>query len=740
MTRLTGKSGRGPEIDRRSFLGSTAGFTFVVTSSGLLAACSGADMGRGSAEVTPNIWVRIASDGIITVTCPPTEMGQGTQTTLPAVLAEELDADWSNIRVEGVGYHDPALGNPIFGNILHTAGSASIEGYYDRMRLAGAHARKILIHAVADFWGAPADELVTDNGRVIDPVISKVISYGDIVGSLPMPDPLPQASEADFKRREDYRFIGKDLPRLDIPSKSNGSAIFGIDVQVDGMVYGTVLRPPVEGETPVRIDDAVARQVAGFIDIQTLPTGVGVVAESIDAAFRVREALNVTWTSDSEARGFDTEADIRHYTEAVRDEAQAVVIWRENGDTKAALAEASQVFQAEYQSDYAYHAQMEPMNATASVAQDGSVEVWTSTQSPSIAMFSLMEETGLPQDQITLHPMLIGGGYGRRSTFQHEWAREAIQLSRAVARPVKVIWTREDDLKNGWFRPLAVQRMEAALDENGRIAAWRHRVATPSVLEYFNPPRWEQAKPRDVISMNGAESREYVADNFLAEHVMTRRGGRIAPWRGVGTSYTRFATESFIDEIAAASGQDPVAMRLDLTRDDPRAHAVVRRVAEMADWGRAREGTALGIALSGYKNSKAAGIAEISLDEATGVIRVHNYWLAADAGLILSPVNTEAQLFGNVIFGLSNALKEVIIIQNGEIRESNFHDYELMRINEVPEIHTEIIHTDAPPTGVGELGLATTGPALANALAALTGKRLRRLPLLPERVLEVLSA
>lgn len=331
--------------------------------------------------------------------------------------------------------------------------------------------------------------------------------------------------------------------------------------------------------------------------------------------------------------------------------------------------------------------------------------------------------------------MFIGGGYGRRTLRRQKYVEDALLVSKAIGKPVKVIWTREDDVKDGTFRNAAAQCLRAGFDEEGRLIAWHHRVAAPRVLEYMNPPRWEASGGRDVIAMLGTENSRYDIPNVLAEHILTERCSRVCAWRGVSTSYTKFAAESFVDELAATRGMDPLQLRMELCHNNPRALAVLEAATEMADWSRPREGTALGLALAGYSSTFAAGIAEISVDEVSGVVNVLNYWMAADAGYLISPRNSEAQLEGNAIFGISNALRERIDIAGGEVQQSNYFDYPVMRMNEVPNVEVRVISTDNPPTGIGEIGLASTGAAIANAVFAATGARVRHLPLTPERVL-----
>jgi isoquinoline 1-oxidoreductase beta subunit len=740
---------------RREFLQSV-GVTFVVGATGIVGACSleTGDDGRPltsapDAAVSPNAWVSLAADGTITIQYGGTEMGQGSMTSVPLVLAEELDADWDDVRVETVAKHDPVYGNPARARdlgypILYTAGSTTVRGYFTPMRQAGAQARKFLLDSAAEQWGVPVAELSTEPSRVVHAASGRSLSYGEIVARADVPDTLPDVDESDFKSHDEFRYLGKDITRLDVPAKTNGSAEYGIDVQVPGMVYASILRTPVEGESPVAVDDAAARAIDGVTDIVTLPYGVAVVGETVEATIWGKAALAVTWSESSRFRATDHVRDLDEYEARARDLAFHTdnPLWQEKGDVDTAFASADRVIEATYRTDPAYHAQMEPMNATASVSEDGkSAEIWVSTQTQSLTVLGSAEALETTPDRISMHPLYIGGGYGRRCEYRQKYVDDALYVSRAVGKPVKVIWSREDDVKDGAFRPLAAQYLRAALDADGNITALEQRVATPTVLGYMNEPRWAHAQGRDGIAMNGAQTTRYSVPNVRAEHVIVDRCSRLAPWRGVATSYTRFANESFIDELAQTLGADPLEFRIDLARDNPEGRAVLEEVGRMANWAEPRDGRWLGVALSDYGGtSVSAGVAEISVNETTGAIRVHRFWMAIDAGFILSPRNTEAQMEGTIIYGLSNALKERITVNGGIVEQSNFYDYQVMRMNEVPEIEVRALTNTRPPSGIGELGLATTGAAVANALFAATGVRIRELPMTPDRVLAALRA
>ena len=742
MTQQASSTGLAP--NRREFLQGVGGLTLIIGTTGLITACSTEEAEQiaqsEGTDLTANIWVTVGTDDTVTIQYPGTEMGQGTSTSLPLVLADELDADWDKVKIETVAFHDEAYGNPFFQNMLYTAGSLTVQAYFDRIRIAGAQARRLLVESAANRWGVPVSELETEPSVVVHPASGQRLSYGEIVSFTEAPETLPEIADDELKAFGQHRYLGSDIPRRDVPAKTNGSAEFGIDVQVPGMVYASVLRAPVEGEVAVNVDDSAALGIAGVTAVLLVPDGVAVVADTYEASKWGKEALQVTWSEDSSFRQANLETDLEESRRRVEDMSLSGNAWRSTGDLEEPFAGAEQIVEATYLSDPAYHAAIEPMNATAHVTEDGkAAELWVSTQTQSLSILGASEFLETTPDKITLHPMYIGGGFGRRALRRQKYAEDALFVSREIGRPVKVIWTREDDVKTGAFRNAAAQLMRAAFNAEGQLTGWHHRVAAPRVLEYMNPPRWEASQGRDVIAMLGSESSRYDIPNFLAEHIETERRSRVCAWRGVATSYTKFAAESFIDELAIARNTDALQFRMNLCHNNPRALNVLETVAEMADWSRRREGTALGLSLAGYGSTFGGGIAEVSVNRNDGVITVHNFWLAADAGYLLQPANSETQLEGNVIFGISNTLKERINIQAGMVQQSNYYDYQVMRMNEMPNIEVRAISTDNPPTGMGEIGLASVSGAIANAVYAATGARIRHLPLTPERVLATLA-
>lgn len=728
------------DMERRNFLKISAGVTFAIGAGGLIVACS--QDSTSSAVATPNaaplaasIWVTIYPDERIKLMYGGTEMGQGSMTATPLVLAEHLDADWNNVTVETVAVHDKAYGNPFFGNILYTAGSTNVAAYFDLMRTAGTQVRKMLLTAAADNLGVAVGELTTETGTVLHKPSGQTLSYGEIVQQGNFPGQLPAVDASEFKAQDEYRYLGTDVQRIDVPSKVDGSARYGMDVQVPGMVYAAIFRSPVEGESPLGIDDSQARGVNGVIEIVRLPYGVAVVGETVEATFWGKQKLKIKWSGDSQLRSANTGDSIKQYEKQARDLSTEATSWNANGNIQDAFEHAVEIVEAAYTSEPVYHAQMEPLNATASVSDDGKfAEIWVGTQTQSFSIIGAAQALETDPGNIKLHPLTLGGGYGRRSLFRQQYIDDALFVSREIKKPVKVIWSREDDMEAGVFRTAAAQFLRAAFDREGNLTGFHHRVAAPSILETMNPGRWKVAQGKDVITMLGSENTTYDIPNFLAEHVLTERSSRVCAWRGVGTSYTKFAIESFIDELALLHDRDPLEFRLSHCQKNPRMHKVLETVAEMADWGRIREDSMLGLAAAGYHKSLAAGVVELSVDRETGEIDIRKFWAVGDPGYVVSPANAEAQLEGNIVFGLSAALKERIEVVGGEVQQTNFHQYPILRMSEVPEIELRVLSTDHPPSGVGELGLAMVAPAINNAITRMTGARIRHLPLTPDVV------
>jgi isoquinoline 1-oxidoreductase subunit beta len=722
-------------LTRRGFMIGAAGLTFG-TATGLteaLAQAAGKD-----AVLSP--WVTISTDGTVSIMSPAAEMGQGSLTSIPLILAEELDADWADVRVVPSPPNDALYGNPQFG-YMYTAGSNAVASYFKPVRQFGAQVRKILIANAAKHWDVPVSELSTGPSVVIHERSGRRLRYGEIAAFAQIPLDAPEVKEEELKPTSRFRLIGKDVMRVDMPGKVNGTARYAIDIDVPGLLYGAVLRAPVEGAGPTTIGDAKARAVAGIVAIVPLPYGVGVVAETPRAAFAAKNALEVAWNRSGKAWGFDSAKGGEAFAAAARDLQQKGDVWAALGDAPQALAGAATLVEGEYRCEFVYHAQMEPLNAVAAVAPDGrAVELWAGVQSKTVAVKVAAAALGIAEDKVVYHDMLMGGGFGRRGHHDEEFVLDAVVLSQAVKRPVKSMWTREDDIRNGRFYPLSAHYLRAGFDPAGKLLAIQHRKACDVVSAFQEPLRLAKDKGRDRVSFTGLEAKYYAVPNYLAEAVPQDSGIRTSSLRGVAHLSNLFAIESFVDELALKRGAEPVAFRRGLVASSPRSLNVIDTVTRMSDWSRTRRDTALGFAFTDFAGTLIAAVAEVAVDRATGAIAVPNMWVALDCGIAVQPDSVRAQVEGGLIYGLGFALWERVTMKDGQVKQTNFHDYHVPRLNEVPQIEIDLIVTDNRPTGVGEAVTPLVAPAIANAVAALTGARLRLAPMTHERVLAALKA
>jgi isoquinoline 1-oxidoreductase beta subunit len=727
-------------ISRRGVVKGAAGLTFAFAMSGTPLGKLTEALAADGAKL--NAWVTIGTDGTVTILCPAAEMGQGVLTSLPLILAEELDADWSKVKAEFAPANPKVYGNPheLFKGAQVTAASVSVPGYFTPLRIAGAQARRVLLDAVAAEWKVPVTELSTDKGVVVHAKSKRRIPYGDVVKFAKVPDEPPKIAEADLKKKSQFKLIGrKDIGRVDVPLKANGTAKYGIDVQVPGMIYASVLEAPVEGaKVTVQNAEEVGR-IKGVSRVLPLPFGVAVLGDTVEATRAGRNALKVTWdTTGAAAANTDSVKAKEDYAKKGKDPHATAITEYKVGDAGKVLSTAAITMEATYWSEYCYHAQMEPMNAVARVSEDGqSAEIWTGTQFGALAAGIIAGVLKTTPDKIKVHQQMLGGGYGRRL-----WPDAAIQatiLSNITKKPVKLILTREDDVVAARPRPMTHHVMKAGLDAKGNLLAWHHRLVSENVDAVAAPPRFQATGGKDYIGARGLDQAFYAIPNVQAEYVREIRGMRVHAWRGIGAGYNKFAAESFLDEVAHAVGKEPLAMRVALTKDQPRANMVIRTVAAMSDFLRVRKGRGVGIAFSDYHGAFSAGVAEVSVDRASGKIKVHNFWIAADPGLVIQPDHVHGQLESAVVYGLSAALLEELTVKDGAIQQSNFNDYPVLRMSDMPEIHTRIVATDNPPAGMGEIGVVTVAPAIANAVFQLTRRRLRTLPMSAERVKKALA-
>ena len=706
------------ELTRREFLKAGTGLSFAFSFPFVSEAVA-------QSAKPINAWVRIAPDGTVTILSAGAEMGQGSMTSLPLIVAEEMDADWSKVRIE-FAPADPQIYGYSVNNAKAMAivGSRAVMLYYNDLRTAGAQVRKVLLANAAEHWKVPVSALRTDNGTVID-ASGRKLTYGEIASFATVPSPLPAVEKSELKDKSRFRFIGKDVPRRDTPLKVNGSAKYAIDVDLPGMVYATAKHSPVHGGAPESWNDAEVKAVKGVLGTVKLKDGVAILADSFPHAMEARKALKVTWKA-GKAAGFDSEAVLnQNYRTVHADPAAKTQVLGSRGDAKQAFASASKRFKSEYFSDYGYHAQMEPLNAVARFNAAGDhVEVWEGTQAPDRSREEVAEVLGFKPAQVTLHQCYMGGGFGRRSL--GDYAAECALIAREAKRPVKLVWTRDEDLQHGMFRPQSFQCLEAALDAEGKVNGWSHCVVGDG----------------GVLLQTGIRPVYYGLPHQHLEARGVSHGIRVKHWRAVGHVFNVFAIESFVDEVAEAQGMDPLAFRLEKMHVTPRARAVFEKVAQMCDWKAPRpQGRALGLSVSERSGSLGAGVAEISLDRASGKIRVHKAWLAVDGGLVVQPGMARANIESGILYGLSSVLHERVTLKDGVVQQSNFHDYHVMRMSDLPEVmEVAFVERDAPPTGLGEIGNPWVAAAVANAFYRLTGKRLRHMPFTPARVQEVLKA
>ena len=728
----------GLDVSRRGFVNGAAGLTFGFALGGAILGRATEAFAQDGAKL--NAWVTIGADNSVTILCPASEMGQGVLTALPLILAEELDADWSKVKCEFAPSNPKVYGgaHKMFPGAQVTLASVSVPAYYMPLRTAGAQARKVLLDNVAKQWSVPVAELTTEPSVVVHAKSGRRISYGDVAKFAAVPAELPTITEAELKKPAQFRLIGrKDIGRVDVPAKVNGTAQYGIDVQVPGMVYASLLHAPMDGVKAESVNADEVKKIKGVTHVLPLPFGVAVVADTIEASRAGRYALKVKWdTSGAKAAPFDSEAAKEEYARKAKDPNAEVKEAFKTGDADKAVAGAAKVLDAVYWSEHTYHAQMEPMNAVAKVSEDG-VEIWVGTQVQPLAAAVVANVLKTTPDKVKIHLQLLGGGFGRRI-----WPDAPVQaavVANIVKKPVKLILTREDDLAAARPRPMTHHVMKAGLDDKGGLVSWHHRLVAENVDAVAAPPRFQATGGRDYIGWVGMSQDFYAIPNLKADAIREQRGMRVHAWRGIGAGYNKFVSESFLDEVAAARGVDPLDFRLELTKDHPRAQAVIRAVAEMSDFRRKRPGRGLGIAFSDYHDTLTAAVAEVSVDAATGKLKVHEYWLAIDGGLIIQPDNVVAQLESAIVYGLSGALSEELTVKDGAVQQSNFNDYHVLRMSDMPVIHTKVIVTDNPPTGMGEVGIPCVAPCIGNAVAQLTGKRLRHLPMTSDRVKKALA-
>ncbi|WP_306252860.1 xanthine dehydrogenase family protein molybdopterin-binding subunit [Parvularcula sp. IMCC14364] len=678
-----------------------------------------------SATHAYNAFVRVGADNLVTVIVKHIEFGQGPWTGLATLVADEMDADWVQIRAEHAPADNDLYTNKVSGGMQITGGSTAMADSFLLMRKAGAAARAMLVSAAAEAWGVEAADIRVEKGIIAHPSSGQSATFGTFAERAAGFD-VPQ--EPTLKTPDQFVYIGKNVPKLDTASKSNGDAIFTLDVYKDDMLTVVLEHPSVFGAKVGSVDDAKARVVSGVADVKQLSTGVAVYGENTFAALKGRKLLDVSWdTSEAETRTSD-----EIMAERVAAVKRRGAVAGETGDVDQALASAATTLEADYEFPYLVHAPMEPLDAVIARRDDGGIDVWMGSQAPGFDQQAVAAVTGVEQAQVHVHTMLAGGSFGRRAQPMSQFAAEAAEVFMAAGgeQPVKLMWTREDDIQGGFYRPVTAHRMRGGLDADGNIVAWDHVMAGQSFL--YNTPFESMMIQNGVDAglVEGGSAIPYAVPNFNASCHILNCPVTTLWWRSVGHTHTGYTVETFIDELLEKGGRDVVEGRLALMGDHQRLAATLRRVAEMADWGRSLpEGHALGVASVESFRSYVSEIAEVSIED--GVPRVHKVWCAVDCGIAVNPEIIKAQMEGGIGYGLGAVLfNELELGEGGKVMQSNFHDYRSLRIAEMPDVETSIITSDAAPTGVGEPGTPPIGPAVANAVRQLTGQPVRKLPMI----------
>ena len=702
-------------LSRRGFLQAGA-----VAGGGLMLSFSlpfGNREAKAADVFVPNAFIRIGSDGQIVLTMPYVEMGQGTYTSIPMLIAEELEVDLKQIRLEHAPPNEKLYANPLLG-VQATGNSNAIRGAWQPLRQAGAAAKTMLVAAAAKKWNVDPASCRAQSGEVLHPPTGRSIKYGALAADaagMPVPEKIA------LKRPQEFKLIGTPAKRLDTPAKVNGTAAYGIDVRPQGVKIATLAQSPVFGGRVKSVDDTAAKTVKGVRQIVRLDDAVAVVADHMGAAKKGMAALKIEWDDGPHAK-LSTEDIARELDQATL---RSGAVAQNIGDVGKAMASAATKVETLYQVPFLAHATMEPMNCTAHLRKD-ECEIWIGSQAVARVQALAAKAAGLSPEKVIVHNHLIGGGFGRR--LEADGAVRAIQIAQHVDGPVKVVWTREEDIQHDMYRPYWVDRISAGLDYKGRPIAWNNRFAGSSVIARWLPPAFKGGLDPD--STEGAIDLVYDLPNFRVEYVRVEPPGiPTAFWRSVGPSHNVFVTESFIDELAAAAKQDPVAYRLALLDKAPRAKAVLALAAAKAGWGgQLPQGLGRGVALQFVFATYMAQIAEVEVSK-DGAVRVHRVVCAVDCGIPVNPDTIRAQIQSAIMFGITAALYGNITIKNGRVEETNFDTYQILRMNEAPAVEVHIVESRESPGGMGEAGTSAIVPAVTNAIFAATGKRLRKTPI-----------
>ncbi len=666
-----------------------------------------------------NAWVRIAPDNTVTLIIDKSEMGTGVTTSLPMLLAEELEFDWKKVKFE-FAPAAPQYFNPIFG-LQGTGGSTSVRASWGPLTKAGAAAREMLVAAAAKRWSVQPSACHVDHGTVVHTASGKRLTYGALAEEA---SELPVPANPALKDPKNYKYIGKPMKRLDTPVKINGKAEFGIDVRLPKMQHAVVARCPVFGGKVKSSDATKAKAVPGVKQVLQISSGVAIVADNTWSAMEGRRALQIEWDEGRNA-AVSSESIHKLYLESAEQEG---AIARKDGDVDAALASAVKKIEAVYEVPFLAHATMEPMNCAADVRPDG-CDIYAPTQFQTFSQNTGAKITGLKPEQVRIHTTYLGGGFGRRA--EQDFIAEAVEISKAISAPVQVTWSREDDMQHDFYRPATYTKLTGGLDADGWPVAWKCRVVGPSIMSRFFPGSVKNGL--DNSSVEGIVDSKYAIPNFLCDYVLTETGVPVGFWRSVGNSQNGYITECFIEELAKATGKDSFEFRRKLLEKAPRHRGVLELAAEKAGWRNPlAAGQTRGIAMVESFGSFVAEVAEVSFNKSSGEVKVHRVVCAVDCGRHVNPDIIAAQMESGIVYGLTAALKGQITIDKGRVEQGNFNDYEMLRINEMPKVEVHIVPSNEAPGGVGEPGTPPIAPAVCNAIFAATGKPIRRLPIRSE--------
>jgi len=710
----------GVDLSRRRFLSVSAavgGGLLIGFTTGPSIGAAGAAQSVASPPFTPNAFIRIGSDGQVVLTMPYVEMGQGTYTSIPMLIAEELEVDLKQVRLEHAPPNEKLYGNPLLGGIQATGNSNAIRASWQPLRQAGATARTMLVAAAAKRWNVDPASCRAQSGEVRHAPTGRRLKYGELTADAAR---MPVPESVVLKRPADFKLIGTPAKRLDTPAKVNGTAVYGIDVRPPDLKIATLAQSPVFGGRVKSVNDAAAKAVKGVRQIVRLDDAVAVVADHMGAAKKGLAALVIEWDDGPHAK-LDTATIVDELEKATL---KSGAVAQSIGDADKAMASAVTKVEATYLVPFLAHATMEPMNCTVHVRKDG-CEVWVGNQVLPRVQATAAKTTGLPLDKVVVHNHLIGGGFGRR--LEIDGVTRAVQIAMQVEGPVKVVWTREEDIQHDMYRPCFFDRLSAGLDAKGMPVAWNHRFAGSSIIARWAPPLFVNGLDPDTTE--GAIDLTYSLPNLHVEYLRVEPPGiPTAFWRSVGPSHNVFVTESFIDELAVAAKQDPVAYRRALLDKSPRAKAVLELAAEKAGWGKPLpERVGRGVSLQFVFATYLAQVAEVEVSK-DGAVRVRRVVCAVDCGTVVNPDTVRAQIQSAVIFGITAALHGEITLKGGRVEQSNFHDYPMLRMNEAPAIEVYIVKSAEPPGGMGEAGTSAITPAVTNAIYAATGTRVRKLP------------